>query len=83
MQLDSHKFAIRIMIVSCLLLVALVVFSSGMASAQESQVFGLKNPPAFTNTPRQVREGSAPLTQGWDSIPSDPFLDLPHPFWEP
>jgi Pro-kumamolisin, activation domain/Abnormal spindle-like microcephaly-assoc'd, ASPM-SPD-2-Hydin len=66
MRNDSRKFATRLMIVSCLPLVALLVLGSGTAWAQEPQVSGSKNLPAFTNTPRPVREGSAPLVEAYN-----------------
>ena len=66
MRHDSLKLATRIMIVSCLLLAALVVLTSGMTWAQESPVFSPKNLTAFTNTPRQVREASAPLVEAYN-----------------
>ena len=66
MRHDSLKLATRIMIVSCLLLAALVVLTSGMTWAQESQVFSSKNVTVFTNTPRQVREASAPLVEAYN-----------------
>ena len=65
MRHDSRKFATRIMIVSCLLLVALVVLTSAMTWAQEPQVFSSNKLTAFTNTPRQVREASAPLVEAY------------------
>jgi hypothetical protein len=66
MRNDSRKFATHIMIISCFLLVELVVLTSGMAWAQGPQVPGLKNQLTFTNTPRQVREGSVPLVEAYN-----------------
>ena len=42
-----------------------LVCTSVAAWSQQPQVSGLKNPPAFTNTPHQVREGSATLVEAY------------------
>ena len=52
-------------IYGCVAALALVC-TSVMAWSQQLQVSGLKNLPAFTNTPRQVREGSAPLVEAYN-----------------
>ncbi len=43
-----------------------LVCTSVMAWSQQPQVSGLKNLPAFTNTPHQVREGSAALVEAYN-----------------
>jgi hypothetical protein len=50
---------------SCVTALALIC-TSVIAWSQQVQVPGLKNPPAFTNTPKAVREGSAALVEAYN-----------------